>query len=138
MRDDDDQVDDDLVVETDASRHMEARNGDHLSGIPFQCDLCHFRNINKRDPISSLGRDINTLVAIRSANLDSFWGREPRTVSDNLGRIRQIYTVGRINLSMETCLPTMQPFPMKDVVGMGPAIVLLEQSLRKGKYANHL
>ena len=132
MRNDDNHEDKDLIVEEDGSRHQEARDGDHLSGIPFQCNICHFRNSNLRDPISSLGRDINTLVAIRAANLDSFWGREPRTVTDNLRRIRQIYTVGRNNLSMETGLPTMKPFPLEDVVGMGPAIILLEQSLRRG------
>ena len=25
-------------------------NGDHLMGIPFECDLCHFRNLNGFDP----------------------------------------------------------------------------------------
>ena len=138
MRDDDKDDDDDLEIEEEENRYQEARNGDHLSGIPFQCDLCQFRNLNQRDPISSFGKDMNTLVAIRGANLDSFWGREPSTVTSNLRLIRQIHNVGRHNLSMEEGLPTMMPFPIKDIVGMGPAIILLEQSLRQGKYAKHL
>ena len=28
---------------------VRARNGDHLM-TPFQCDLCHFRNLKKQDP----------------------------------------------------------------------------------------
>ena len=134
----DDEDDTLLIVDKDDARYMEARNGDHLSGIPFQCDICHFRNLNHRDPIEDRHQDRNTLVAIRRANLDSFWGREPRTVIDNLGRLRHIYQVGRHTVSLEESLPMMVPFPLEDVVGMGTAIVVLEQSLRPGTYAHYL
>jgi hypothetical protein len=33
----------------DESRFLVARPGDNLL-TPFQCDVCHFRNIMKRDP----------------------------------------------------------------------------------------
>ena len=74
----------------------------------------------------NLPRDNNTLVAIRRANLDSFWGRESRTVTDNLGRLRHIYQVGRNNVSLEEALPMMIPFPLEDLVGMGSAVIILE------------
>ena len=40
----------DLTLESDKGRHMSARNGDHLM-IPFQCELCHYRNLKKMDPV---------------------------------------------------------------------------------------
>jgi hypothetical protein len=45
----------------------------------FQCDTCHFRNIQKRDPGSS-HTDATMLRCIRRANLDTFWSRETSTV----------------------------------------------------------
>jgi hypothetical protein len=42
------------------------RDGDHLMGVPFECDLCHFRNVKKRDPILSDPEDGYTLLCIRS------------------------------------------------------------------------
>jgi hypothetical protein len=44
-------------------RCMEGRNGDNLL-CPFQCDLCHFRNIKKRDPFASDLKDLNLLCGI--------------------------------------------------------------------------
>lgn len=41
-------------------RFLRARDGDHLM-VPFECDLCHFRNCCLRDPILDSERDINTL-----------------------------------------------------------------------------
>jgi hypothetical protein len=37
-------------------RFKSGRNGDHLL-CPFQCDLCHFRNIQGRDPVPGLVKD---------------------------------------------------------------------------------
>jgi hypothetical protein len=39
-----------LVSEEDKFRFGEARPGDHLF-CPFQCELCHFRNIQGRSPM---------------------------------------------------------------------------------------
>ena len=30
--------------------YQKGRDGDHLMGIPFECDLCHYRNIRKESP----------------------------------------------------------------------------------------
>ena len=56
-----------LQEEKDQRRYRSARNGDHLMKVPFECDLCHFRNMNKRDPVSRGKRDEDTFVAIMRA-----------------------------------------------------------------------
>jgi hypothetical protein len=71
---------------------MEGRNGDNLV-CPFQCDLCHFRNIKKRDPFASGLKDLSLLCGIRRANLDAFWTRRPGTVKINLTLMLKIVKV---------------------------------------------
>jgi hypothetical protein len=73
-------------------RCMEGRNGDNLV-CRFQCDLCHFRNIKKRDPFSSDLRDLRLLCGIRRANLDAFWARIPGTVKSNITLMLRIVKV---------------------------------------------
>lgn len=61
-------------LETEDGREQDyrlARNGDHLMGIPFECDLCHFRNVVGRDPVWGQAKDEYTLICIRRANLDT-------------------------------------------------------------------
>jgi hypothetical protein len=60
-----------------------ARAGDHLM-IPFQCELCHFRNILQREPDFTCLQDIEILDMARRANIDAFWSRETSTVASNL------------------------------------------------------
>ena len=62
------------------------RDGDHLMGVPFECDLCSFRNVVGRDPVVTDGRDEFTLTAIRRVLLDVMWAREPDTVTSNWSR----------------------------------------------------
>ena len=40
---------------------------------PFQCDLCQFRNVQRRDPESNIEDDA-IVCAIRRATLDAFSG----------------------------------------------------------------
>jgi hypothetical protein len=47
----------------DDSRFLQARNGGNLV-CPFQCDLCHFRNLMSRDPASNLPQDVRLLKLI--------------------------------------------------------------------------
>ena len=43
-------VESDLMQEEkDQRRYRSTRNGDHVMKVPFECDLCHFMNMNKRD-----------------------------------------------------------------------------------------
>ena len=48
----------DLEVEVPSTQehYGGARNGDHLMGVPFECDLCSFRNVCGRDPIWQTAR----------------------------------------------------------------------------------
>jgi hypothetical protein len=45
------------------------RNGDHLMGVPFECDLCSFQNVTGRDPVLGDHNDYFTLIAIRRVYL---------------------------------------------------------------------
>ena len=58
-----------LPRDDDEWRFKCARDGDHLT-TPFQCDLCHFRNIQGRDPLAHSDKDCLLLEFIRRANLD--------------------------------------------------------------------
>ena len=78
----------DLETEEELSdRFQVGRAGDHLMGIPFKCDLCHFRNLNGRNPCDHSAKDRYTLVLIRRAMLDACWSRERSTVTGNLSRL---------------------------------------------------
>ena len=69
-----DGIDSDLLQEEeDQERYRSARNRDHLMKLPFECDLCHFRNMNKQDTVSRYKRDESLLIAIQRARLDVFW-----------------------------------------------------------------
>ena len=64
-----DNLDDLLMVVNDLEpddphRFQVARNGDHMM-VPFQCDLCHFMNIQKRAPLESSQQDELLKLAIR-------------------------------------------------------------------------
>ena len=103
-------------------------------GVPFECDLCHFRNMNGRSPAYGDKKDYDTLMVIRRANLDACWARETRTVTSNLGRIRRDYLDATTMFNIGNPLPYLPNPEMKDRVGMAPAIMVLSSSLRDGKY----
>ena len=117
---------------SEEGRFLEARDGDHLM-TPFQCDLCHFRNIWKRDPDMSTHRDRWKCELVRRANLDALWAREPTTVRANASDVGRLLDIGMLELEMEEILPTMGPFPVRDDFGMKLAICMLVRSLDPGK-----
>jgi hypothetical protein len=102
---------------------------------PFQCDLCHFRNLKGRDPLRSDYTDRNLTTAIRRANLDAFWGRRPSTVTSNM------YAMLKVVRTMQSQYGVMGdrqyfspqgPHPLSDSFGMFAACVMLEHSLSPG------
>jgi len=109
------------------------RNGDNLLTM-FQCDLCHFRNLQGRDPISGSGTDTLLLRCIRRASLDSVWAREPSTVANNLTECRRATRIGT-SLGFANNFPSMGPFPVDDAWGMKYACTMLIRSLDEGKTA---
>ena len=56
------------VVEWEKGYFSEMRDGDNLTGIAFQCELCHISNIEGRKLMSS---DEGILVFMRRVNLDT-------------------------------------------------------------------
>ena len=75
------------VVEGEGKTLSERRDGDHLMGIPLQCELCHIRNIEGQNLTST---DKGLMILMRRENLDACWGTEPSTVVGNLGSLRRI------------------------------------------------
>ena len=113
--------------------YTHGRNGDHMV-TPFQCDLCHFRNLFYRDPRLSSSNDKNALVAIRRANIDAFWSRSPGTVNNTRTGVKRMLEINATVFGLPDLLPNMGPHPVEDNWGMGLAIVMLHKSLDKGKY----
>ena len=107
-------------------------------GIPFECDLCHFRNCNYRDPDLESSKDRFTLLCIRRATLDACWSRESSTVSSNLNRLRLDYWDSVASISMRNPLPVLGRNDIGDKVGMKPAMMTLNASLREGRYTSNL
>lgn len=120
----------------DEDRFKKARNGDFLI-TPFQCDLCHFRNIQHRDPEIGKEKDRVLLQEIRVANLDSLWSREPSTVAANLSQARKMEAIGD-EVGFDSVSPALGPFPLEDTFGMKVAVVLLRRSLDPGKHERHI
>ena len=104
-------------------------------GIPFECELCHFRNMVGRDPDWLSQKDNYTLMCIRRANLDAMWSREPNTVKANLSRLRQDYIECVSIFPFPHPIPDMANHQMEDRVGMKSAVWTLEVSRRGGKNA---
>ena len=126
---------DGLVVDsmTEENRFKYGRAGDNFMTM-FQCDLCHFRNIQKRDPVSGNAVDNRALRNIRRANMDALWSRELTTVRTNLAVVRKLCAYGedRLGFDSEVMVPSMGPFPVRDDCGMRVAAVSTERSLDKG------
>jgi hypothetical protein len=64
------------IIAGDEERFKRGRNGDNLM-TPFQCDKCHFVNMQKRNPSLTCEKDRYLMKLIRRANLDACWAREP-------------------------------------------------------------
>jgi hypothetical protein len=129
----DDLVDGDLDDAQDENNYKYARKGDNFM-CPFQCDLCHYRNLTGKDPGDNFEQDLRLLVAIRRAILDSFWARAESTVGNNFRDLKKFKTIGEEKLGLKTILPEMGPFPLEDTWGIGVAVVILERSMDKGIY----
>jgi hypothetical protein len=87
-----------------------------------------------RDPVTNLPQDVRLQKLIRRANLDALWSREPKTVASNLAVCRQgLQVAGSLGFKTQLFRP-MGPFPAEDTFGIGAAVVMLQQSLRPGKY----
>jgi hypothetical protein len=117
----------------DEKRFRVGRNGDNLI-THFQCDLCVFRNIQRRDPVEAKPTDDLLLACIRRANLDALWSREKSTVSGNLKNVRKAIEASE-RVGMRCPYPLLGPMPVDDVIGHRAAIHMLLYSLEAGAYS---
>jgi len=133
-------MDEDGVVTQDPKelkRYISARNGDGLI-TPFQCDWCHFENLTGRRPSSIDGQDQFLLKSIRRAQLDAFWATEPTTVAKNLSELKRGWTIAAALGCKHGMFRPMGPYPVEDTFGLGPAVVMLQLSLRAGLNDKHV
>ena len=105
--------------------------------VPFQCEVCHFRNVFHRNPSDAHAKDQEFMSFVRRANLDCFWSREPATVQANLrGLCRMLKTEDRFGFGSVTA--PMGPFPLEDTLGIKAALSILDRSLDPGSYSTHV
>ena len=109
-------------------------------GVPFECDLCSFRNVCGRQPILGNRKDQYTLTCIRRVQLDVMWAREPHTVSSNWARIKADYNLaaGSLGVLPEALLPQLGSSKVKDRVGMAAALATLITSMRQGRNSTNI
>jgi hypothetical protein len=122
-----------LVNEEEKTRFLRARVGDHVL-CPFQCELCHFRNMQGRSPMKVTGvlNDEETIDLFRRVNLDAFWSREPTAIGHKLSKVNRVLQISH-ELGLDTPpVPRLGPWPVEDKFGMGAAIMLLKHSLDPG------
>jgi hypothetical protein len=120
-------------------RYRNGRDGNHLMGVLFKCDLCSFRNVVGRDPVEGNERDEYTLVAIQRVLLDVMWAQEPDTVASNWSRSKRDCDMAVNNLSLDhrTILPVLGNPTVADRVGLGIALTTVLASLQPGKHCSH-
>jgi hypothetical protein len=126
----------DQTLKGEKQRFRVGRNGDHLM-CPFQCDLCHFRNLQKRDPEFGNRKDILLLQCIRRASLDACWAREPSTVRANARGARRLEEIGD-TVGLRSVCPPMGPYSEEDTFGMGLAVCILLRTLDPGRTEEHI
>jgi hypothetical protein len=122
-----------LVNEEDKLRFAVARPGDHLF-CPFQCELCHFRNIQGRSPNRGLGPldDTELMKSLRRVNLDAFWSREPTTVAQNLGKVNRALQIAHEMGMTNPPMPKLGPWKLEDEFGAGAAAIMARHSMDPG------
>jgi hypothetical protein len=119
----------DQLENDDPDRFRRARDGDHLM-CPLQCDDCHFRNIQGRNP-GDHHKDKTFMMCIRRANLDALWSRESATVKGNRGKFNKVMDLAEV-LGLEDPYPERGPYPEEDSFGIKIACMLLMKSLKPG------
>jgi hypothetical protein len=105
---------------------------------PFQGDMCHFQNMQGRDPRIMRMKDRNVLKFICRANLAALWLREPSTVEGNFAQVRKMELAGGI-MGFDLIGLPMGPFPLEDSFGMKVVCTMLRRSLdNPGKWEKYI
>ena len=118
--------------QSDQDRFCKGLDGAHLI-CPFQCELCMFRTLFKRNPNPTRG-DLENLVVLRRMNLDLIWAREPSTIHKNMLYLNNIITICEAG-GMVPNLACPGPFPFEDIYGWSIAYAMLVKSLNPGRHS---
>jgi hypothetical protein len=116
-----------------ADDFLVGRDGDHLL-VPFECDLCIFRKLKRRNPLPANPQDDLMLACIRRANLDSFWSRAKSTVLANRDKVA-------FGIKMSATMGLLGPYksngslPEDNHCGYEVAFEMLLHSQRPGSYS---
>lgn len=116
--------------EVDEDRYIVGCDGAQFM-VPFQCDLCIFRSLYKRDPRGGPS-DLEALETIRRMNLDLIWSREPGTIDKNMRHLNNVIVTCEAS-GFEPDLPALGPLPYKDIYGWSVAFTMLLHSTREGR-----
>jgi hypothetical protein len=111
--------------------YIRARNGDHLM-IPFECNLCIFWKLRKKDPLPKDPLDDLLLACVRRMNLDTFWSRAPDTVRGNNDKLAGMLSLSRLVRLRSPCVHDGLYLDYNHC-GYEVAIDILMMSRRKGR-----
>ena len=111
-------------------RFVEGIDGAFLL-VPFQCDSCWFRALEKREPRIGSYQDNRILAYIRRVNLDLIWSRAPGTIASTRDNIKMMIKMWR-ELGITIDLPSLGPWPPEDRVGFRVAMAEVRYSQRPG------
>ena len=117
--------------ESDEFRYKRGIDGAQFM-IPFQCDLCIFRLLFKRNPTKTT-HDQDNLIIIRRMNLDAIWSREPTTISAKRSLAKLITTCEVAGIAPN--LPPLGPMPFEDKFGYCVAFSMLVHSRQPGRHS---
>ena len=133
VEDENEDLDPELVMpHTEKDRYQRGRDGDAWV-CPFQCELCHFRNVFLRDPVPTARTDCNFVIYCRRASLDAMWARSSATVAKTMRVLSRNQVVATNLFGLANPFPFRHPFPLQDDFGIVPAILFLEESRRPGR-----
>lgn len=119
----------------DTTKFLSARTGDFLF-VPFQCDLCSFRNLTKRSSEPGSQADVRLLVYIRRATLDAFWSRATGTISRSMTGMRKMLRYCN-ELRIPPPFEQLGPLPVEDIQELTLAITILKASQEQGKNSSN-
>ena len=130
-------VDDSTMFDEDPLRFKEVRDGDYLM-TPFQCDICHFVNIQGRLPQALDKQDKLLLLTIQRVVLDSLWAREHSTVTKNRKEGERFFKRQAMLGVSWNIMTRRGPFRQADDWGVHVACAIVLQSLEPGGNAPHV
>ena len=126
-------IDLEIEVSPTLNRYWCGRNGEHLMGVPFECNLCSFRNVCGRDPLLGNHRDQFMLTSIRRVQLVVMWARESHATNWARAKADYAMVMQKLSILPERLLPQLGLAEVEDRVGMSEALATLATSLRTGR-----